>query len=156
MSEQRYNCTEIYPSPPGTPFYNQCWGFRELPTSLNFEVSGFRNVLPGADCQYLNSPTLTGQMTRTSPCEFTYAWSNGTFGIILAMNNNRPPLSTKINQESYDLTNWYVGGSLVEKGKASYCRMTDPPLGKVTFEIAGRIGNDVCEADFRIWVEENG
>lgn len=154
MSEQRLNCAEVYPSDPGTPFYNQCWGFRELPAGFNFEVSGFRNVLPGVDCPNLGQGPFTGVMTRHSVCDFVWMWSNGSFGISLLMNGNRPPLSTKIDQTNADLANWYVYGSMAEKSKTAYCVMTDPPLGKVRFEMAGTIGNDVCEADFRIWVAE--
>jgi hypothetical protein len=154
MTEVRQKCSEVYPSDPGTPFYNQCWGFRELPNEFNFRVEGFRSILPGVDCNYLGKGPYEGVMTRMGACSFNYGWSNGEFGILLSMNENKPPLSTKIDQNSADLTRWRVGGSLTEKSKTGACVMTDPPLGKVTFELSGVIGSDICEADFRIWVQE--
>jgi hypothetical protein len=155
MSEQRLKCADTYPSNPGTPFYNQCWGFRELPASLNFEVTGIREVIPGSACvEMYGGSSFTGQLTRMGPCEFVYNWTNGKFGIALAMNENRPPLSTHIDQNNEDLSNWRVGGSMVEISKTAYCSMSNPPLGAVRFEMSGVISNDVCEADFRIWVEE--
>ena len=155
MSEQRFKCSEVYPSNPGTPFHNQCWGFRELPAGFNFEVTGVREVVPGAGCSAMYGGTsFSGIMARMSPCEFNYQWSNGKFGIILAVNENRPPLSTKIDQNILELTKWRVGGTMTEKSKTGYCSMSTPPMGKVRFELSGVIGNDVCEADFRIWVQE--
>ena len=70
------------------------------------------------------------------------------------MNENRPPLSTKIDQNILELTKWRVGGTMTEKSKTGYCSMSTPPMGKVRFELAGVISNDVCEANFRIWVTE--
>jgi len=43
---------------------------------------------------------------------------------------------------------------MIEKSKTGYCTMSNPPMGKVRFELAGVISNDVCEANFRIWVTE--
>jgi len=155
MSEQRFNCSDVYPSNPGVPFYNQCWGFRELPASFNFEVTGIRDVIPGSNCAAIyGGSSFTGTLARSSPCEFTYQWSNGKFGIVLAVNENRPPLSSKVDQSIADLSKWRVGGSMTEKTKAGSCSMSTPPLGKVRFELAGVISNDTCEADYRIWVTE--
>lgn len=154
MSETRQKCAETYPSDPGKPYFNMCWGFRPLPSSINFEVSGFRSIGSALNCPHAGKGPYTGTMARMSPCEFNYAWSNGEFGIVLSVNENRPPLSQKIDQTNADMTKWHVGGTLTEKQKTAYCTMTDPPLGKVRLEIAGVIGDDVCEADFRIWVEE--
>ena len=155
MSEVRQKCSEVYPSSPGTPYYNQCWGFRELPSGINFEVTGIRETILGSKCAEIYGGTsFTGMMTRMGPCSFDYQWSNGRFGILLSMNENKPPLSSKIDQGNADLMKWRIGGSMSEKTKTAFCVMTDPPMGKVHLEITGTISNDVCEADFRIWVHE--
>ena len=148
MSETRQDCADVYPSDPGKPWYNQCWGFRQLPETINFEVGGFG----GTFCPPAGS--YSGVMTRMGPCSFVYEWHNNDFGIALYMNENTPPLSDHIDQSGTDLLKWRVGGTMSETSKTAYCVMTNPPMGKVRLEIAGTIANDVCSGNFRIWVEE--
>jgi len=154
MTETRQKCSDVYPSDPGKPYFNMCWGFRPLPSSLNFTVSGFRSVDPAITCPLAGKGPYAGTMSRLSLCEFNYAWANSEFGIVLSINENRPPLSQKIDQTNADMFNWRVGGTMTEKTKTASCSMANPPMGKVQMQISGVIHNDVCEADFRIWFEE--
>ncbi len=155
MTSQVYDCKTLSPLDPGTPYYHQCFGFGQLPNAFNFEAGPFTNVMPppyppNIECPLINKNQRTGQLVRENVCEFNYSWSDGDFGIILSVNENQVPLSTKINQTNADLADWRVGGTLLEYTKTASCSM-NMSTGIVTFEMVGIIRSDVCQAPFRIW-----
>lgn len=138
----QFDCKAAYAPGVYAPVFHKCFGKKELPSSFQIEWGPFTAVDPNANPQpSCVGPKVTGTMSRTSPCDFAWGFSNGELGIILST-GGVPPVSTTINQNP--LTGWLVSNSANVSGSCSQSN------GVTTFTISGTWSNGICEAPFTI------
>lgn len=142
MTTESLDCSSLAPPPAANRIYHPCWGNRALPSTLNFSAGPSTPIPPNTSCN-TGWPTtvITGTLTRTSPCDFSWGYSTGSFGILFAWTVGGPPLSCSINQTEmfpqWSLNN-LIGGTLT--GSCSQ----DPTTGIVTMTFTGTIGDGFC------------
>lgn len=142
MTTINLDCKEVHAPGNYAPVYHQCWGKKALPSSFQIEWGPFTAIDPNANPQpSCVGSKVTGAMARTSPCDFSWGFSNGDFGIILST-GGVPPVSSQINQAT--LPSWFVSNSTNLTGS---CNQSN---GVTNFTISGTWSNGLCSAPFTI------
>lgn len=168
MSSQIYDCKTLSPLDPGTPYYHECFGFFQLPRFLRFEAGPFENssvnVPPDLPCNLINKQKRTGLLERTSDtgdqadaCSFTYGWGDGELTMLLAVNENKVPLTTKQTLSGSELLKWRVlaggsSGGMVGVHSSAYCTF-NMSANSATLTIQGQLMGELCKGPFSIWFD---
>lgn len=141
MSIDVIDCSTLSPATYTNPVYHPCWGRRALPATMQFTAGPSTPIPPNTTCN-TGWPTgvITGTLTRSGPCLFTWGYSTGSFSILFAWTLAGPPISCNINQAelfpSWSLNN--VSGT--PTGTCSQNSTT----GIVTLTFTGIISDGFC------------
>lgn len=141
MTTTLIDCKTLEPSVAYNPAFHPCWGLRALPSTLNFTAGPSTPIPPNTSCN-TGWPTtvITGTLARTGPCDFTWGYSTGSFGILFSWTNLGPPISCTINQTEL-FPDWSLDN--VNGTPTGSCSQ-DPTTGIVTLTFTGTISDGFC------------
>lgn len=142
MTTTILDCKTLAPGTTYAPAYHPCWGLRALPSTMSFTAGPSTPIPPNTTCN-TGWPTtvITGTLTRTGPCDFSWGYSSGSFGIIFSWTNLGPPISCTINQTEL-FPDWSLNN--VTGTPTGSCSQ-DPTTGIVTLTFTGVISDGFCE-----------
>jgi hypothetical protein len=146
------------------PVYHICWGYRRIPSTINYIV-GPANIQDPVACFGWPTSEVSGTMSRGTLDGFGAcyaAWSaiTGTgFRINFAYGNaqNEYPISTVINRASL-IGEFSIGidmpGQLVYSNVSSYCFQSPQPTGQVTMTSSCVVSiADKCSCPVTVWYQ---
>ena len=147
-----YDCTANEPLIPFNPVYFPCWGLKALPDELDFSATASTLIPPNTSCN-TGWPTtnITGKLTRTGPCDFVWAYSSGSFGILFAWTVGGPPKSCSPDQAEL-FPNWSLDNLTGDPVSGSCYQIGDTGVTSLTF--TGTISDVFCKS--KITVTYNG
>ena len=141
MSVDVIDCSTLSPATYTNPVYHPCWGRRALPATMQFTAGPSTPIPPNTTCNTgWPAGVITGTLTRTGPCLFSWGYSTGSFGIFFSWTLLGPPISCNIDQAEL-FPSWSLNN--VSGTPTGTCSQ-DPITGIVTLTFTGTISDGFC------------
>lgn len=123
------------------PVFYACFGPKRLPGAFSAKLGPVTSTGP-VDCATLGWPTTQIDITlaRQGPCEYVWAWSNGSVGVLLStglvaplmcQTANMPDISAQTSNGTY----WYLLNATNVTGSCSW----NPSTNETTFSMSATI-----------------
>jgi hypothetical protein len=143
MSTSVLDCTTLVPTIPYSPAFHPCWGLRAFPSTLSFAAGPSTPIPPNTTCNTgWPSTVITGTLARTGPCEFSWGYSSGSFGIFFAWTVASYPVVCTVNQATL-YPSWSLNNIVASPAPSGSCSQ-DPTTGIVTLTFSGTISDGFC------------